>query len=65
MSWNFGETRNLFNKLRTQLGHFHVVPITPKSSLNKITLTIAKLQQLSELKQCGDEISCVVDNLQQ
>ena len=32
---------------------------TPKSSPTKISLTIAKLQQLPELEQCEDEISCL------
>ena len=59
MSWNFGENRNLILRLKTKLGLYHVVLTTPKSSPTKITLTIAELQQLPELKQCEDEISCL------
>ena len=59
MSWNIGENRNLFLRLKTKLGLYHVVLTTPKSSPTKITLTIAELQQLPELEQCEDEISCL------
>ena len=59
MSWNIWENRNLFLRLKTKLGLYHVVLTTPKSSPTKITLTIAELQQLPELEQCEDEISCL------
>ena len=59
MSWNIGENRNLFLRLKTKLGLYHVVLTTPKTSPTKITLTRAKLQQLPELEQCEDEISCL------
>ena len=59
MSWNIGENRNLFLRLKTKLGLYHVVLTTPKSSPTKSTLTIAELQQLPELEQCEDEISCL------
>ena len=59
MSWNIGGNRNLFLRLKTKLGLYHVVLTTPKSSPTKITLTIAELQQLPELEQCEDEISCL------
>ena len=59
MSWNIGENRNLFLRLKTKLGLYHVVLTTPKASPTKITLTIAELQQLPELEQCEDEISCL------
>ena len=42
MSWNIGENRNLFLRLKTKVGIYHVVLTTPKST--KITLTIAELQ---------------------
>ena len=41
------------------MGLYHVVLTTPKTSPTKITLTIAELQQLQELKQCEDEIYCL------
>ena len=59
MSWNIGENRNLFLRLKTKLGLYHVVLTTPKSSPTEITLTIAELQQLPELEHCEDEFSCL------
>ena len=59
MSWNIRENRNLFLRLKTKLGFYHVVLTTPKSFLTKIALTIAELQQVPELEQCVDEISCL------
>ena len=48
-----------FLRLKTKLGHHHVVLTTPKSSPTKISLTIAELQQLPEHEQCEDETSCL------
>ena len=59
MSWNIGENRNLFLRIKTKLGLYHVVLTKRKSSLTNITLTIAELQQLPELEQCEDEYSCL------
>ena len=59
MSWNIGENSNLFLRLKTNLGLYHVVLTTPKSSPTKITLTIAEFQQLPELEQCEDKTSCL------
>ena len=59
MSWNIGENRNLFLKLKSKLGLYHVVLSTPKVSPAKITLTIVELQQLPDLAQTEQEISCL------
>ena len=59
MRWNIGKNRNLFFTLNTKLGFYRVVLATQKSSPTKITLTIAELQQLPELEQCNDKISCL------
>ena len=45
MSWNIGEYRNLFLKLKSELGLYHVVPTTPKTSPEKLTLTLVEMQQ--------------------
>ena len=45
MSWNIGENRNLFLKLKSKLGLYHVVFGTPKTSLEKPTLTVVEMQQ--------------------
>ena len=59
MSWNIGDNRNLFLKLKTKLGLYHVILTLPKSP--KITLTIAEMQQLPEIdsKDPTEEISCL------
>ena len=61
MSWNIGENRNLFFKLKSKLGLYHVVLTTPKNSPEKITFTLVEMQQLPEIEK-GDsrnEISCL------
>ena len=61
MSWNIGEKRNLFLKLKSKLGLYHVVLTTPKTSPEKITLTLVEMQQLPEIEkvESKNEISCL------
>ena len=61
MSWNIGENRNLFLKLKSKLGLYHVVLTTPKTSPEKITLTLVEMQQLPEIEEMDskNEISCL------
>ena len=58
MSWNIGDNRNLFLKLKTKLELYHVTLTMSKSP--KITLTIAEMQQLPEIesKDPKEEIYC-------
>ena len=42
MSWNIGDNRNLFLKLKTKLGLHHVEIRKPKDSPEKITLTLVE-----------------------
>ena len=60
-SWNIGENRNLFLKLKSKLGLYHVVLTTPKTSPEKITLTLVEMQQLPEIEKMDskNEISCL------
>ena len=60
MSWNIGDNRNLFLKLKLNLGLYHVVLTTPKTSPEKITLTVVEMQQLPDLERTDSkqEISC-------
>ena len=51
MSWNIGENRNLFLKLKSKLGLHHVVLTTPKTSPEKINLTLVEMQQLPEIEK--------------
>ena len=60
MSWNIGDNRNLFLKLKSKLGVYHVVPTTPKTSLEKLTLTVVEMQQLADIEKTDskEETSC-------
>ena len=54
-SWNIGAFRNLFLKLKTKLGLYHVVVTTPKTSLAKLTLTVVELQQVPNIEKSDSE----------
>ena len=49
MSWNNGDNGNLFPKLKSKLGLYHVVLITPKTSPKKLTLTVVEMQHLPDI----------------
>ena len=59
MSWNIGDNRNVFLKLKSKLGLSHVVLTTPKTSPKKLTLTVVEMQQLSDIEKTDskEEIS--------
>ena len=61
MIWNIGDKRNLFLKLKSKLGLYHVVPTTPKTSPEKLTLTVVEMQQLPDIEKtdCKKEICCL------
>ena len=62
MSWNIGENRNLFLKLKTKLGLYNVeLRSKPKDSPEKNTLTLIDTQQLPDIEtiESKDEISCL------
>ena len=61
MIWSIGENGNLFLKLKSKLGLYHVVLTTPKSSLEKITLDLVEMQQLPEIEKVDskNDISCL------
>ena len=58
MSWIIGDNRNLFLKLKTKLGLYHV-ELESKDSPRKITLTLIETQQLPDIEKVDskDEIS--------
>ena len=60
MSWNIGDNRNLFFKLKTKLGLYHV-ELESKDSPVEVTLTLVETQQLSDFEKADskDEISCL------
>ena len=60
MSWNIGDNRNPFLKLKTKLGLYRVEP-RKKDSPEKITLTLVKTQELPYVEEADskDEMSCL------
>ena len=61
MSWNIGDNRKHFLKLKSKLGHYHVVLTTSKISPEKLTLTVVEIQQLPDFDHTDskEEISCL------
>ena len=61
MNWNIGENRNLFLELESKLRLYHVEVTTPKTSPDRITLTLVEMQQLPEIEKVDskNEISCL------
>ena len=61
MSWNLGDNRNLFLKLKTKLGLYHVELRKLKDSPEKITLTLVETHQLPDIEKADskEEISCL------
>ena len=61
MSWDIGDNRNLFLKLKSKLGLYHVVLTTPKTSREKLTLTVVEKKQLPDIEKTDSqkEISCL------
>ena len=62
MIWNIGDKRNLFLKLKTKLGLYHVdLRSKPKDYPGKTTLTLVETQQLPDIEKLDskDENSCL------
>ena len=62
MSWNIGDDRSLFLKLKINLGLCQVEPRSKhKDSSGKITLTLVETQQLPDIEKVDskDEIFCL------
>ena len=62
MSWNIGDNRNVFLKLKTKLGLYHVeLGSKSKDSPEKITLTLVETQQLPDIEKVDskNEIPCL------
>ena len=60
MSWSFVDNRNIFLKLKSRIGLYHVVLTTPRTSPEKLTLTVVKMQQLPDIDNTysKEEVSC-------
>ena len=65
MSLNIGDNRKLFLKLKSKLRIYHVVLTTPKTSPEKLTLTVVEMQQLPDIEKTDskEEISCLKKTL--
>ena len=61
MSWNLVDKRNFFLKLKSKLGLYHVVLITPNTSPEKVTLTVVEMQQLPDIEKTDskEEVTCL------
>ena len=61
MSWTIGHNRQFFQKLKSKLGLYYVVQTTPKTSVEKLTLTAAEKQQLPDIEKTDpkEENSCL------
>ena len=61
MSSNIGDNWNLCLKLKSKLGLYHVVLTTPKLSPDKLTLTVAEMQQMPDTEKTDSkkEITCL------
>ena len=61
MSWNIGDNRKHFLKLKSKLRLYLIVLLTRKTSPKKLTFTVTDMQQLSDIEKTDskDEISCL------
>ena len=61
MSWNIGNDRKLFLKLKSNLGVYHIVLTTPKTSPENFTLTVVEMQQLPDIEEddSKEKLSCL------
>ena len=51
MSWNIGDNRNLFLKLKSERELYHIVLTTSKTAPEKLTLTVVEMQQLPDIEK--------------
>ena len=60
MSWTNGDNRNFFLMLNSKPDFYHVVLTTPKTSLEKLTLTVVEMQQMPDIEKTDSkEVSCL------
>ena len=61
MSWNIGDDRNFFLKLKSKFGLYHVVLTTPKTSTENLALAVFEMQQSPDIENTisKKEVSCV------
>ena len=59
MSWNIGDNRNLFLKLKTKVGLYHV-ELRSKDCPENITLTLVETQQLPDIEKLIQKMKFLV-----
>ena len=61
MNWNIRENRNHFIKLKSNIGVYHVVFTTSKTSPEKLTLAVVEMQHLLDIEKTDskEEFSCL------
>ena len=60
MSWNIGDSRNSFLKLKSKFRHYYVVLTTPKTYPEKHTLTVIEMRQYPDIEKLDSKkISCL------
>ena len=60
MSWNIGDNRNVFLKLRTKLALYHVLLASSEQTPKKVSLTIVEMQQIPEAAKFDSEKKSLV-----
>ena len=51
MSWNIGDNKNLFLKVKLKLRLYHFVLTTPKTSPRKLALTVVEMHQFPDVEK--------------
>ena len=61
MNWNIGDNRNVFLKLKTEMGLCHVLLTSSEPAPKKVSLIIVEMRQLPEVGKFDseNEISCL------
>ena len=61
MSWNIGDNRYFFLKLKSKMRLYHVGLTKPRKSAEKITLTLIEIEQLPDIESTDskNEIFCL------
>ena len=62
MSWGNGDNRNLFLKLKSKVGLYHAELTTPKTSPEKLALSVVEMQQMQNIEKIDSEenIYCLI-----
>ena len=61
MIWKIGDKRNLGFKVKSKLGLYYVLLTIPKTSPEKLTLTLVEMQHLPDFEKTDskEELSCL------